>query len=201
MTSTYSNRDKKQLLEKINALSSTEHEEIFKILIKNNISFTKNNNGCFFNMSLIPNEIIAEMILFVDYCMINQKEMEEYDKRLNECKLSNNFDALVTGDANASGDRNQSNGKAGVDVAELIAIEKERKANSKNATDVIKMISENQNNEKLQSFVRVMSDSADRIHKKKMNSKYMNARKSFARRCADRKFDFEGGNNLSIEPY
>lgn len=197
----YTNRDKKLLLEKINTLTETGHEEIFKILTKHNITFTKNNNGHFFNMSLIPSEVITEIIQFVDFCIANKKEMDEYDKRLNECKINNNFDALVSSESGAGPSTSGTIHGNGIDVADLIAIEKERKANSKNATDVIKLISEHHNNEKLQSFVKVMTESQERIHKKKMNSKFMNARKALSRRCVDRKLDFEGGNNLFPEPY
>ena len=129
------------------------------------------------------NEIIYRLLSFGIY--------------IQQCKINNNFDALVA-DADLS---INNTGDHGVDVADLIALERDRKAGSKNATDVIKLISENHNNEKLQSFVKVMTESAERIHKKKVNSKYMNAKKTFSRRCADRKLDFEGGNNLQPESY
>lgn len=203
VTTTYTARDKRLLLERINTLSKTGHEEIFKICAKHNIPFSENSNGCFFKLSGIPDEIIAEIIQSVDYNIVKGKEAEEYAKLLNECKINNNFNALVTSESmQPNGVLGVGDGEInGIDVAAFIAIERERKAKSRNATDVIKLITENQNNEKLQSFVKVMTESSERIHKKKMNSKYMNARKAFSRRCADRKVDFEGGNNLTFEQY
>ena len=47
-TSKFTNKFKKSLFEKINNLSSTEHEEIYKIITSNSINISKNKNGVFF---------------------------------------------------------------------------------------------------------------------------------------------------------
>jgi len=191
--SEYTQRELKQLVDRIKTLSRTEHEGIFRMLSKHNINFTENGNGCFVNLSGVPTALIKELFDFVNYCIKNQKEMEEYDKKLNECKLNNTLVPAYGSDINIIRDS--------VDVAELIAIEQERKTQAKNASDIIKLVTENQHNEKLQSFLKVMSESTDRIHKKKMNSRYTTALKTFSRKCVDRKTEFEGGNCLQPEPY
>ena len=91
----YSNKYKKLLFEKINSLSSTEHEEVFKIIKSNNINYSKNKNGVFFNISNIHDDIVKHIDEFVLFCVSNKKELDEYDKKLNECKLNNNFQNIM----------------------------------------------------------------------------------------------------------
>lgn len=85
----YSNRMRKQVIERINSLTSTQHEEIFSIIQRRatEVAFTRNNNGVFFNMALLPDDVIADIDAFVSFCLHTKQELDEYDKRLNECKL------------------------------------------------------------------------------------------------------------------
>lgn len=85
----YSITEKKKIQENIGLLSSTEHEEIYKILIENekNIEFTKNNNGVFFNLSIVSNKTIYLIENFINYCLSNKKELDEYDKKINQYKI------------------------------------------------------------------------------------------------------------------
>jgi hypothetical protein len=84
----YSNKFKKTLFNKIEELDKVEHEEIYKILIKNddNVQLTKNSNGIFFNLSKLSNETIKDIDYFVSYCLNNKKDLDDYDKKLNDCK-------------------------------------------------------------------------------------------------------------------
>lgn len=78
---------RKVLEEHIGRLGPTEHQEIFRILLKHNIPFTQNNNGTFVNISSTPESIIEEISNFVSFCTQNNKELDEYDKMLHQCKL------------------------------------------------------------------------------------------------------------------
>ena len=78
---------RKALEEQISRLGPTEHREIFRILLKHRISFTQNNNGTFVNISNIPDSIVDEISKFVTFCTRNNKELDEYDKMLHQCKL------------------------------------------------------------------------------------------------------------------
>ena len=91
----YNNKFRKQLFEKINSLSSTEHEEIYRIILSSAVNTSKNKNGVFFNLSGIDEKIIQKIDTFVNYCMSNKQELDEYDKRLNECKLNNKYTDIV----------------------------------------------------------------------------------------------------------
>jgi hypothetical protein len=85
---------RKALMEKIGTLGSMEHAEIFRIFKRHGVPHTQNKNGVFINITSIPNEIIKEVSDFVTYCSHNNRELEEYDKRLNQCKLYQNLDCM-----------------------------------------------------------------------------------------------------------
>lgn len=87
---------RKVLMDKISGLGSTEHAEIFRILKKHNIPHTQNKNGIFVNITSVSNDVIKELSDFVAFCAHNNKELEEYDKRLNQCKLYQNLDCMAS---------------------------------------------------------------------------------------------------------
>lgn len=84
----YKNKFKKELFNKISLLDKIEHEEIYKILIENSpeINLTTNANGIFFNLSSLNDELITKINLFVDFCIKNKKNLDDYDKKLIEYK-------------------------------------------------------------------------------------------------------------------
>jgi hypothetical protein len=82
-------------MQRTQELGPTEHEEIFKILRSHNIDHTQNNNGVFVNLNRVPDATIHEVQRFVDFCFDNKQDLDEYDKRLNECKLSQNYDRFL----------------------------------------------------------------------------------------------------------
>lgn len=81
--------DKRRLMEQINSLGPTEHTEIYKILACSNTPYTENANGVFFNLTTLPAEVFTDIQSFVQYCHENKDELDEYDKKLNECKYRN----------------------------------------------------------------------------------------------------------------
>lgn len=90
-----SKREKKNLGEKISNLGGMEHMEILKILKNHHISFSENKNGVFFNLTTLPEEVFTAIETFVSYCYENKEQLDEYDKRLNECKYRNNINNMV----------------------------------------------------------------------------------------------------------
>jgi hypothetical protein len=59
---------RKQLLEDIKLLSKEEYHEIFRIIKRNNVDYTENSNGVFFDLSGLADEIILELQKFLEYC-------------------------------------------------------------------------------------------------------------------------------------
>ena len=61
----------KLLRTSINKLEVCEHIEIFKILVKNGIKFTENNNGIFINMNKLTPKCIEEINNFLIFINSN----------------------------------------------------------------------------------------------------------------------------------
>lgn len=173
----YSNRYRRHLVDRINALSETEHEEIFKIMRYNNVDFTQNNNGVFFNISTVPESVIEQISNFVTFCSENKKKLDEYDKRINECKINNNYDEILQ-------ERTQDE-----DIIEPLEGLNE---DSEKPDDWNKVISHSKNKEHLVGFLDELFDSCNKGNKRKCSSKYNIAKKKYARKhITDKKFEIE----------
>lgn len=73
---------KKSIAEKVNSLSKDAHLEIFFLLKSNNIRYTSNHNGVFFNINSVPNKVFNGLERLVNFCYKNEKELAEgYNKR------------------------------------------------------------------------------------------------------------------------
>ena len=83
------NRNKRLLINRIEKLGSIEHDEIFKIIKKSDVGFTQNSNGVFLNFSSLQDNIVQEIETFVTYCEQNQKELDDYDKKISNVKMNN----------------------------------------------------------------------------------------------------------------
>nr|QDY52455.1 hypothetical protein 9_6 [Mimiviridae sp. ChoanoV1] len=87
---------KKYIIDKSKLLKLYEHIEIFKLIKKQNISYTKNNNGVFINLNKMPESLILkikDLILF----SINSKSLLniENKKRNKIKKLINDKSEIV----------------------------------------------------------------------------------------------------------
>lgn len=91
----YTVRRRRLLAQRIGDLGPTEHHEIFKIVCSNSIEHTQNSNGVFVNLSTIDDAVVDRICKFVDFCHTNKQHLDEYDKRLNECKLSQNYNRIA----------------------------------------------------------------------------------------------------------
>ena len=70
----YSNEYLMEMKDKILLLNKNEYLEIYKIIKKHNINYTKNNNGIFINMNILTKESIEEInILLKYYTELNNK--------------------------------------------------------------------------------------------------------------------------------
>jgi hypothetical protein len=117
-TMSISNR-KKHLVARIATLTGTEHGEIFKIMEVNDVPFSRNSNGCFFNMSLLDDTILEQVERFVDYCHDNQQRIEDYNKQLNECKLRGTLRPVVSPPQSVAGGTAEGDGdESAADMSE-----------------------------------------------------------------------------------
>ncbi len=177
--SSYNNKFRKMLFEKINTLSKTEHEEIFKIIktSNNNISYSKNKNGVFFNMSSLSDNIIKDIDNFVNYCISNKQELDDYDKKINECKINNTYSNIVVTSLD--------------NIANLEPVEEDW------AT-----LCDPKSIQKISVFIEKLMNDRDKIGKKKVNQKFNNAKKKYAKKtCVERKFETEDNTELNLDEY
>ena len=59
--------EKKKLVLKIKSLNNKQsYIKLFKMLIENNIEYSSNNNGVFFNVNLLTNDLFYKISNFVE---------------------------------------------------------------------------------------------------------------------------------------
>jgi hypothetical protein len=186
----YTNKHKKQLFEKIDSLSKTEHEEIYKILKDfstksedSSIKFSKNKNGIFFNLSDIADELYDELDKFVQYCMNNKKDLDDYDKRINECKINNNFTNIIHLNL------------------ETLPRDKSNSMNVKKTVDW-NSVAEPKSVQKVANYIERLMIDNENVGKKNVNAKFNNAKKKYAKKVAsEKKLESEGIRDLMTEAY
>lgn len=189
----YSNQEKKQLFEKIGSLSSTEHEEIFNIILRlssnANVNYTSNKNGVFFNLSTLPNDVLGAIDTFVNFCLTNKKTLDEYEKQLYECKTSTNV--INVNLENIIEIKNNKN--SGDKFTSALPICDWNSANIDGSID-------SKNSQKIIQFIEKLYN--DKSYKKKMNIKYHNAKKKFSKKViSDSKFECDIIGDLQEEQY
>ncbi len=175
----YNNKFRKNLFEKINVMTKTEHEEIFKIIKENNstISYSKNKNGVFFNLSSLNDQTIDKINKFVDYCISNKQELDDYDKKINECKIHNSF-------------------------ANIVSLEDIPKIKTDNSEDWNQLVTDSKSIQKITTFIEKVMNDQEKITKKKINQKFSNAKKKYSKKvCIERKFETEDNIELNIDSY
>jgi hypothetical protein len=166
----------KYLFEKISVLSKMEHDEIFKI-IKEKTTYSKNKNGIFFNLSNLDKSTIIEIENFVKYCISNKQDLDDYDKKINECKLNNNYNNIM----------NISN------IDEEI--------NKKPIEDWNEIVNDAKCLQKISSFIDKIMLDKDKIGKKKVNVKFNNAKKRYAKKINTQNLSLEDMPELEKEDY
>ena len=71
---------------KIEKMSKVHHIKFFEILKKNNIPFSENRNGIFFNMNSFDKKIICEINKYINYIQKQEKNLDETEKLKNDNK-------------------------------------------------------------------------------------------------------------------
>ena len=68
---------RKKIIENIKNLNLFEHQEIFKIIRKDNIKYSENSNGVFINMNKLSDNTIFEIDKFITYCNTNKTQFQQ----------------------------------------------------------------------------------------------------------------------------
>lgn len=69
----------KYIQSNISKLCQTEIDEIFKILHKNNSTYTQNNNGIFVNLNWVSTDILKQIHDYISFCLKSQTEINKYE--------------------------------------------------------------------------------------------------------------------------
>ncbi len=178
----YSSLNKKQLFDKINSLSSIEHDDIYKMILEHSVNVSRNKNGVFFNLSSLDDTIIERIDKFVTYCVNNKQHLDEYDKKLKECKLNSKYAKVVN---------------MNIKLEDMVA-EKETVKD-----DWSKVELDNKSAAKITNMIQRFNEDREKLHVKKVNSKFINAKKRFSKKptASDKKFDFEQLAELEADEY
>ncbi len=180
-------KEKRQLIEQIANLGVTEHAEIFKLIGKN-VKYTQNSNGVFLNFKDLSDDVVEQIEKFVDFCLENKTHLDEYDLKLNECKLnSSKFDAT------------------GSQVSEeFTSLETIINSITPSVRDEwIDKLKESKQKERIDNVVECLEGNLQRINKKKTcNTRFSNAKKKYGRKVViDKRNEGETLNVLCPEPY
>tara|TARA_B100000674_G_C37832356_1_gene911152 strand:+ start:785 stop:1096 length:312 start_codon:yes stop_codon:yes gene_type:complete len=82
-----SNLEKLKLIRNnIEKMTKVHHIKFFEILKKNNIPFSENRNGIFFNMNLFTEEIIADINNYINYVEKQESNLKQTEKLKSDFK-------------------------------------------------------------------------------------------------------------------
>lgn len=89
------NSELEKIKSKIEKLDKNESIEIFKIILKNQINYSQNNNGIFIDLNGLTQNSIVEIKAFIEFIDENKKHIQEIERKMKQNKISldtKNFD-------------------------------------------------------------------------------------------------------------
>ena len=90
-SSIYNYELRKQLLDEIKSLSKEEYYELFRIIKKNNVDYSENSNGIFFDLCSISQEIFEKIKSFIEYSKAQKKSEEDRTNTLYTLRKETNI--------------------------------------------------------------------------------------------------------------
>ena len=76
-----------KLKQDIECLSKAKHIELLRILKENNIEYSENKNGIFFNLSELSPLVIKKIYDFTNYLNQQEELLHSIEKKREECEL------------------------------------------------------------------------------------------------------------------
>jgi hypothetical protein len=70
---------RRKFLDDLKTLSKTEWLKVFEILKKNNVEYTQNSNGVFFDLVKVSNDIFTELLTYMEFCRTVRSEQASRD--------------------------------------------------------------------------------------------------------------------------
>lgn len=84
---------RKHALEDFKSLDKDEYEEIFRIIKRNNIPFTENNNGVHFDLCYVDQVTLLQILKFLELCKAQRDNEEVRSKEMDTLRSLGNVDA------------------------------------------------------------------------------------------------------------
>lgn len=69
----------KRIVSIVDSLSSTEQEELFRMIHKERYDYTRNNHGVFINLSWISDALLTRIEQYIEFCNRSQHELHKYE--------------------------------------------------------------------------------------------------------------------------
>lgn len=81
---------RKHLCEEIKKLSTDQYKEVFRIIKRNNVGFTENSNGIFFDLNCVSDSTISDLQQFVTLSQAQRNAEEERTNEMNTLRSETN---------------------------------------------------------------------------------------------------------------
>jgi Bromodomain extra-terminal - transcription regulation len=81
---------KKSLLEEIKLLSKEEYEEVFRIIKRENVEYTENSNGVFFDLAHCSDTVCTKLEQFMELCKTQRRSEEQRTQELEVLRQESN---------------------------------------------------------------------------------------------------------------
>lgn len=82
-------RQKRLLVDAVKKLSSTEHNEVFKLLKARGVQYTENGNGVWCDLHAVHHAIIDDVCKLVEFYSSNKQQLDEFEQRMADAKIKN----------------------------------------------------------------------------------------------------------------
>jgi hypothetical protein len=77
---------RRYFLDDLKTLSKTEAFKVYEILKKNNVEYTENSNGIFFDLVKLSKETFTELSTYMEFCQTVRKEQASRDSEEREAQ-------------------------------------------------------------------------------------------------------------------
>ena len=81
---------RKQYLEDLKRMSKDEYTEVFRIIKHNNVEYSENSNGIFFDVNTIKDETFGQLKEYMQFCLENRRLEEGRTKQLASLSAETN---------------------------------------------------------------------------------------------------------------
>jgi hypothetical protein len=74
---------RKNFLEELKRLTRDQYEEIFRIIKRNDVYYSENSNGIFFDVSQLSTDVFKQLEIYIELSRVQTKSEEDRTSELN----------------------------------------------------------------------------------------------------------------------